>query len=95
MLVIAALEKEEFAESLATVRISSPSLALNRREDPEITEFVEDINRKRPQAPERANFQGRRNRSFLYPRLCTQGTMASSNLRRESIVPSMNISFPD
>jgi hypothetical protein len=104
MLVIAALEEEEFGESFTTVCISSPSLAMNwhcrcstrRKKTPRSsTEFVEDINEKRPEAPRGANFQGCRNRSILYPRLCTQGMMASSNLRRENIVPLMNISFPE
>jgi hypothetical protein len=103
MLVIAALEK---AESL-TVRISSPSLALNRhcrcstrcektlRSAGSSTEFIEDINRKRLQAPETANFKRRRNRSILYQRLCTQGMMTSSNLREETPSPQMNLSFPE
>jgi hypothetical protein len=104
MLAIAALEKEEFGKSLATVHNSSPSLALNTHcrcwtrcektlRSPRLsTVFVEDFNEN---LKRRKDFRAGRNRSILYPRLCTQGMVTSSNLCEETLSLQMNISFPE
>jgi hypothetical protein len=104
MSVIAALKEQEFGEFLATVRISSPSLPSNRlcrcstgcektlRSPGSSTGLVDNINENGLNY--RKDFRFDRNRSILYPRLCTQGMMTSSNLREETLSLQMNISFP-